>query len=148
LTIYFIGIGNFTEMSSFPETKVEKWISPQNCRFLLKRHETQFTRIYPKGGRIDSSNYDPIKLWNCGIQMAALNYQTPDRAMQLNEAKFMQNGKCGYVFRSDLMFGRTEFNPYERNSLQGIEPITLTVKVRYLMFIVNLFNTVHIHINY
>ncbi|KAL1425760.1 hypothetical protein MTO96_018920 [Rhipicephalus appendiculatus] len=29
-------IGNFTEMSSFPETKVEKWMSPQHCSFFLK----------------------------------------------------------------------------------------------------------------
>jgi phosphatidylinositol phospholipase C gamma-1 len=121
-------------MSSFPESKVEKWINAQNCRFLLKYNETQFTRIYPKGGRIDSSNYDPIKMWNCSIQMAALNYQTPDRAMQLNEAKFMQNAKCGYLLRNDFMF-ENDFNPYDRNTLHGIEPLTLTVKVSQLQFI-------------
>jgi len=121
-------------MSSFPESKVEKWINAQSCRFLLKYNETQFTRVYPKGGRIDSSNYDPIKMWNCGIQMAALNYQTPDRAMQLNEAKFMQNGKCGYLLRNDFMF-ENDFNPYDRNTLHGIEPLTLTVKVSELQFI-------------
>ncbi|KFM82000.1 1-phosphatidylinositol-4,5-bisphosphate phosphodiesterase delta-3-A, partial [Stegodyphus mimosarum] len=38
-------------------------------------------------------------MWNCGVQMCALNYQTPDRAMQLNQARFLQNGRCGYVLR-------------------------------------------------
>lgn len=28
---------------------------------------------------MDSSNYDPLPLWNHGIQMAALNIQTPGR---------------------------------------------------------------------
>ena len=115
-------------MSSFPESKVERWLNAQNCRFLLKYNETQFTRVYPKGGRIDSSNYDPMKMWLCGVQMAALNYQTADRSMMLNAAKFRQNGRCGYVLKSDLMFDST-FNPYDRCSLKGIEPLTLTVKV-------------------
>jgi len=33
-------------------------------------------RTYPAGMRIDSSNFNPIPFWACGIQMAALNYQT------------------------------------------------------------------------
>jgi phosphatidylinositol phospholipase C zeta len=36
-----------------------------------------FSRVYPKGQRIDSSNYCPVPFWNVGSQMAALNYQTP-----------------------------------------------------------------------
>ena len=34
-------------------------------------------RTYPKGTRFDSSNYDPTLLWGCGVQMVALNFQTP-----------------------------------------------------------------------
>ena len=52
----------------------------------------QLSRVYPKGPRVDSSNYDPINMWNCGSQMCALNYQTPDRSMQLNQGKFLLNG--------------------------------------------------------
>ncbi|CAG2116440.1 unnamed protein product, partial [Medioppia subpectinata] len=128
--------GHFTEMSSFPESKVEKFLSPNNSQVkLIKHNETQFTRVYPKGGRIDSSNYDPMKMWLNGIQMAALNYQTPDRAMQLNGAKFRQNGRSGYVLRSDLMFDE-HFNPCDRTSLKGVETLSLTIKVlgaRHLM---------------
>jgi len=29
--------------------------------------------------------------------MVALNFQTPDLAMQLNQGKFEYNGNCGYV---------------------------------------------------
>ena len=49
--------------------------------------------MYPKGTRLDSSNYDPQPMWNAGSQMVALNFQTGDKPMQLNEGKFMQNGR-------------------------------------------------------
>lgn len=112
-------IGNFTEMSSFAEHKAEKWISPTECNFMLKYHQKQFTRVYPKGLRAKSSNFDPIKFWNSGVQMTALNYQTPDRAMQINQAKFRQNNCSGYVLRPDFMFNSENpeqsirFDPYD-----------------------------------
>lgn len=37
------------------------------------------SRIYPKGTRVDSSNYSPQPFWNVGCQMVALNYQTMGR---------------------------------------------------------------------
>ena len=46
---------------------------------ILACTERQFVRTYPVGSRIDSSNYDPIPLWNHGIQMVALNVQTPSK---------------------------------------------------------------------
>ncbi|XP_071036049.1 1-phosphatidylinositol 4,5-bisphosphate phosphodiesterase gamma-1 isoform X2 [Parasteatoda tepidariorum] len=128
-------IGNFTEMSSFPETKIEKWVSAANSKFLLKYHRLQFSRVYPKGSRIDSSNYDPMKCWNSGVQMVALNYQTPDRAMQLNQARFLQNGRCGYVLRPECMF-EDHFDPHDRSCVEGREPFMLSVQViaaRHLM---------------
>ena len=57
----------------------------------------QICRIYPKGARVDSSNFLPQIFWNAGCQMVALNYQTPDLPMQLNQGKFESNGGCGYV---------------------------------------------------
>ena len=39
--------------------------------------ERQLVRTYPKGVRFDSSNYNPLPMWNCGMQMVALNYQSP-----------------------------------------------------------------------
>ena len=36
----------------------------------------QLSRIYPKGTRVDSSNYMPQLFWNAGCQMVALNFQT------------------------------------------------------------------------
>lgn len=72
-------------MSSFNETKAEKLINTQNSSFLHRYNQKQFTRVYPHGMRVDSSNFDPIKFWNLGVQLVALNYQTGDKGMQLNQ---------------------------------------------------------------
>jgi phosphatidylinositol phospholipase C gamma-1 len=122
-------IGNFTEMSSFAEHKAEKWISPNECGFILKYHQRQLTRVYPKGLRAKSSNFDPIKFWNCGVQMAALNYQTPDRAMQINQAMFRQNRASGYVLRPEFMF---EYNSDEHIKFDPYDPMTLDCPTLYL----------------
>lgn len=53
------------------------------------------SRIYPKGARYDSSNFMPQIFWNAGCQMVALNFQTPDIGMQLNQGKFEYNNACG-----------------------------------------------------
>lgn len=55
--------------------------------------------------------------------MTALNYQTPDRAMQINQAKFRQNRSSGYVLRPDFMFEidgvdySIKFDPYDPKTL-------------------------------
>ena len=84
--------GPYYEMSSFPETKIEKYASRAKAEYLVKYNRCQLSRVYPKGSRIDSSNYDPMPFWVCGSQVLALNYQMPDRAMQLNQGLFKQNG--------------------------------------------------------
>lgn len=118
-------LGHFTEMSSFAEHKAEKWIAPNECSFMLRYHQKQLTRVYPKGLRAKSSNFDPIKFWNCGVQMTALNYQTPDRAMQINQAKFRQNRCSGYVLRPEFMFNTdnadypVKYDPYEASTVDS-----------------------------
>jgi len=63
----------------------------------------QLSRIYPGGGRVDSSNYDPRLQWNAGCQIVAFNYQTLDRTLQLNHGKFADNGGTGYVLKPEWM---------------------------------------------
>lgn len=122
--------GPFYEMSSFPETKAEKYVNKNKAKFFLQYHQKQLSRVYPKGQRVDSSNYDPVPMWNCGSQLLALNYQTPDRAMQLNQGRFLANGGCGYILQPEIM-GHDAFNPYEKKFLGqlGVEPLTLTITI-------------------
>ncbi|XP_065161549.1 1-phosphatidylinositol 4,5-bisphosphate phosphodiesterase gamma-1 isoform X2 [Atheta coriaria] len=118
----------FYEMSSFPENKAEKLICQQENKFFLRYHQVQFSRVYPKGQRIDSSNYNPINIWNSGSQMVALNYQTGDKPMQLNQAKFRDNGRAGYLLKPAFMF-RDDFDPYDKNTLVGVDPLTISIRI-------------------
>ena len=61
--------------------------------------QCRMIRVYPSIIRVNSSNFDPISHWLCGVQMVALNFQTLDRAMELNTALFESNGKYGYVLK-------------------------------------------------
>lgn len=67
---------DFKEIRSFVETKAENIVKQKPVE-LLKYNLKGLTRVYPKGQRVDSSNYDPFRLWLCGSQMVALNFQTP-----------------------------------------------------------------------
>lgn len=53
-------------------------LAPIPCGSYNKR---QMSRIYPKGTRMDSSNYMPQMFWNAGCQMVALNFQTMGEGM-------------------------------------------------------------------
>ena len=55
-------------MSSFAEKKAMK-LSKEEAASFIKYNQRQFSRIYPAGSRVDSSNYDPVPLWNIGSQL-------------------------------------------------------------------------------
>ncbi|CAK4030340.1 related to phospholipase C [Lecanosticta acicola] len=56
-------------------------------------------RVYPKGTRISSQNLNPVPFWGLGAQICALNWQTFDHSMQLNEALFA--GSDGYILKPE-----------------------------------------------
>ena len=51
-----------------------------------------------------------------------------DKNMQINEAKFLQNGKCGYVLKPSYMRKTSDYNP-SYCSLSDEDPVSLVVKV-------------------
>uniref|UniRef100_A0A671MCZ1 1-phosphatidylinositol 4,5-bisphosphate phosphodiesterase gamma n=1 Tax=Sinocyclocheilus anshuiensis TaxID=1608454 RepID=A0A671MCZ1_9TELE len=118
----------FRDMSSFPETKAEKYVNRIKGKKFLQYNRLQLSRIYPRGQRLDSSNYDPLPMWLCGSQLVALNFQTADKPMQMNQALFMLNGRSGYMLQPSIMRDDT-FDPFDRHSLRGVEPITVCIEV-------------------
>ena len=44
---------------------------------ILSLANKHIVRTYPKGSRVDSSNYNPLVMWNAGLQMVAINFQKP-----------------------------------------------------------------------
>ncbi|XP_017321040.1 1-phosphatidylinositol 4,5-bisphosphate phosphodiesterase gamma-2 [Ictalurus punctatus] len=114
---------SYKEVRSFVENKVP---SKSRSREFLKYNRRALSRIYPKGQRVDSSNYDPYFLWMCGCQMVALNFQTVDKFTQLNSALFSLNGGTGYVLQPELMRADS-YDPQEENTT-----VKFTLSVRVL----------------
>ncbi|NWV80819.1 PLCZ1 phosphodiesterase, partial [Dasyornis broadbenti] len=92
-------------------------------------HTKRFiTRIYPKGTRMGSSNYNPQEFWNVGCQMVALNFQTPGPQMELQDGKFLDNGGCGYVLKPEFLRDRnTMFTPHNVGGYS--RPMSLSIRL-------------------
>jgi len=98
------------EMSSFSENKV-KALLKKNPKGFVEYNGHHIARIYPKGTRFDSSNYDPIPAWNTGAHMVALNHQTPGEPLWINHGKFLDNGSFGYILKPEFLRKNSDFNP-------------------------------------
>ncbi|CAK1587445.1 unnamed protein product [Parnassius mnemosyne] len=118
-------------------SSVNEAIGKKICRkhplALIAHTETQLVRTYPAGLRIDSSNFDPVTFWSCGVQLVALNYQTEDAAMAVNAAMFESNGCVGYVRKPPVMWDPNHiayrrFNPMDKE-FDGIHSAHLTLAV-------------------
>uniref|UniRef100_A0A8C7JNK3 Phosphoinositide phospholipase C n=1 Tax=Oncorhynchus kisutch TaxID=8019 RepID=A0A8C7JNK3_ONCKI len=116
-------------MSSFNESVGLGYLKTNAIEF-VNYNKRQMSRIYPKGGRVDSSNYMPQIFWNAGCQMVSLNYQTPDLAMQLNQGKYEYNGSCGYLLKPDFMRRSDRmFDPFSETPVDGVIAATCSVQV-------------------
>ena len=106
----------------------------------LSYNREHVSRVYPKPTRTDSSNYDPQPFWNLGVQMAAINIQTPGRPRWLEHGLFMQNEGCGMVRKPEILRTLSEpaFDPGDPTTFLDLDVgsvILLSVQVlggRYL----------------
>ena len=125
--------GPCTSLSSFNETKAKSVMVEHNRMAFQRYHQRQLSRIYPRvsiycflsilciwelsiswaknkyynkyfqATRTDSSNFNPVPFWCSGAQLVALNFQTPDKELQINHGWFLQNGSCGYVLKPKIL---------------------------------------------
>uniref|UniRef100_A0A4W4F7T7 Phosphoinositide phospholipase C n=1 Tax=Electrophorus electricus TaxID=8005 RepID=A0A4W4F7T7_ELEEL len=117
------------QMSSFVETKALEQLTKTPVEF-VEYNKLQLSRIYPKGTRVDSSNYMPQVFWNAGCQLVALNFQTIDLAMQLNLGMYEYNGKSGYRLKPEFMRRPDKhFDPFTESTVDGIVANTLSIKI-------------------
>jgi hypothetical protein len=103
-------------MVSFVETQSQHLANTKSNDY-VKYTKKNLSRIYPKGLRTDSSNYNPIPHWNVGSQLVALNYQTHSKPMLFNEALFSLNGKCGYVLKAEFLRKGQQYGYSGRSSV-------------------------------
>mmetsp|Transcript_6008 Transcript_6008/g.10675 ORF Transcript_6008/g.10675 Transcript_6008/m.10675 type:complete len:706 (-) Transcript_6008:18-2135(-) len=112
-----------THMHSFSESKLEDILSAadDSSKNLIVYNQHHFARVYPKGTRVNSANYDPCDAWDYGCQLVALNFQTMNQAMLSNFALFSRNHGCGYVLKPNHLRGHAG------------APQELTVQVEVIM---------------
>ncbi|GLT52019.1 hypothetical protein SLA2020_253830 [Shorea laevis] len=85
-------------------------------------------RIFPKGTRFDSSNYNPLPGWMHGAQMVAFNMQGHGKYLWWMQGLFRSNGGCGYVKKPKiLMQDDPVFDPKAKL------PVKTTLKVKVYM---------------
>lgn len=133
-SVPFRGFGNVSEkppneMSSFSENDALKHIK-ESGKLFVRHNSRQLSRIYPCGQRLQSSNYDPQEMWNCGCQLVALNFQTAGEQMDLNQGRFLANGRCGYILKPSFLCSPTSnFNPENTGGGPGHTPTQLTIRI-------------------
>ncbi|KAF6758093.1 1-phosphatidylinositol-4,5-bisphosphate phosphodiesterase 1 [Ephemerocybe angulata] len=70
---------------------------------LIEHDRTHLVRIYPKGTRVNSTNYEPHRYWAAGCQVVAINWQTFDMGYVMNQAMFQRNGRSGFVLKPQAL---------------------------------------------
>uniref|UniRef100_A0A670JVL5 1-phosphatidylinositol 4,5-bisphosphate phosphodiesterase n=1 Tax=Podarcis muralis TaxID=64176 RepID=A0A670JVL5_PODMU len=116
-------------VSSFTEMKAYDLLTKSPIQF-VDYNKRQMSRIYPKGTRMDSSNYMPQMFWNVGCQMVALNFQTTDIPMQQNLALFEFNGQSGYILKHDFMRRPDkQFDPFSVDRIDVVVASTLSITI-------------------
>ncbi|KAF4352125.1 hypothetical protein F8388_011717 [Cannabis sativa] len=84
-------------------------LSEQELENAIKHHgadivrftQRNFLRVYPKGTRFDSSNYNPMLAWMHGAQMGY------GKHLWVMQGMFNSNGGCGYVKKPDFLLSST-----------------------------------------
>ncbi|XP_028855037.1 1-phosphatidylinositol 4,5-bisphosphate phosphodiesterase eta-2 [Denticeps clupeoides] len=115
------------QVSSLNETITNQILQMKPAQ-LVRFNQRQLLRVYPSNYRVDSSNFNPQPFWNAGCHLVALNYQTEDRMLQLNRAKFATNGNCGYLLKPKCMC-KGAFNPTLDDPLSGHKKKQLVLKI-------------------
>lgn len=91
----------YNHIFSMPERRFETLCRDVEIGAQLERHNLRYLmRVYPSAYRVTSTNPEPLGFWRRGAQMVALNWQTYDLGMQMNEAMFAcGSDRFGYVLK-------------------------------------------------
>ena len=91
----------YNHVFSVPERRFENLCRDLDTAAQLEKHNMRYLmRVYPSAYRVKSTNPDPLAFWRRGAQMVALNWQTYDLGMQMNEAMFASGSdRSGYVLK-------------------------------------------------
>ncbi|XVE69426.1 hypothetical protein DITRI_Ditri09bG0151400 [Diplodiscus trichospermus] len=110
---------------SMSEQQLEK-AAETHGKQIVRFTQQNILRVYPKGIRVDSSNYNPLIGWMHGAQMVAFNMQGYGRSLWLMHGMFKANGGCGYVKKPDFLLNSNEvFDPKVKLPVKKILKMTV-----------------------
>jgi len=125
--------GKQVKRVSLSEPQLEK-VARSHPTHIVRFTHNNFLRIYPKGTRIDSSNYNPLLAWTHGAQMVAFNMQGYGRQLWLVHGFFRANGGCGYVKKPDFLLPNGSENDDQHIfDPKAPRPVKTTLKVKIYM---------------
>ncbi|XP_008233758.1 PREDICTED: phosphoinositide phospholipase C 2-like isoform X2 [Prunus mume] len=113
---------------SLSEQQLEK-ASEVYAKEIVRFTQRNILRVYPKGIRVDSSNYNPMIGWSHGAQMVAFNMQGYGRSLWVMQGMFRANGGCGYVKKPDFLLKTGPHNEVFDPKYKLPVKTTLKVKV-------------------
>ncbi|CAN4098732.1 unnamed protein product [Withania somnifera] len=126
------GSSNKVGRLSMNEQALENAVAvTEHSHQLIRFTQRNILRVYPKGARINSSNYDPLIAWMRGAQMVAFNMQGRDRFLWMMQGFFRANGGCGYVKKPDFLLSGDGVCDEVFNSMAL--PVKKTLKVKIYM---------------
>lgn len=97
-------------------------------RKMLAHNRDFFMRIYPKGLRINSSNPDPSFHWRRGVQMVAMNWQSTDEGMMINDAMFA--GTNGWILKPSSL--RSDHTTTDISNMSSDRQRTIDLRITVL----------------
>ncbi|EXC09416.1 Phosphoinositide phospholipase C 2 [Morus notabilis] len=115
---------------SMSEQQLEK-AAETHGKDIVRFTQRNILRVYPKGTRFDSSNYNPLIGWMHGAQMVAFNMQGYGRSLWLMHGMFTSNGGCGYVKKPEFLLKTGPHN--EVFDPKAKLPVKTTLKVTVYM---------------
>ncbi|KAF5446720.1 hypothetical protein F2P56_032323 [Juglans regia] len=113
---------------SLSEQELENAVNTRGTD-IVRFTQKNLLRVYPKGLRLDSSNYNPMLGWMHGAQMVALNMQGYGKYLWIMQGMFRANGGCGYVKKPNFLLEVTPSNEVFDPSDMPRTQKTLKVKV-------------------
>ncbi|EYU20012.1 hypothetical protein ABFS82_06G067200 [Erythranthe guttata] len=115
---------------SLSEQELEKSIETYG-KDIVRFTQRNLLRVYPKGIRFDSSNYNPLIGWMHGAQMVAFNMQGYGRSLWVMHGMFKANGGCGYVKKPDFLLKADSYG--EVFDPRATLPVKTTLRVTVYM---------------
>lgn len=113
---------------SLSESGAMKLIESESPENVFRLTQNYLMKIYPAFFRQNSSNLNAIDYWIYGFQIVALNFQTNDISMNLNNALFNDNGNCGYVLKPNILLDNSlMFDPNDLNTMKNKKELEITI---------------------